>query len=182
MRARFDYLGNERFRVHPDETLGPLRERIFHFAASRLSREAAEDLAQETMLLLHEKYPLVVEPAELLPLAFQIVRFKMSAAVRKAVRRGEHSAVPVDELPLPSQGEDPERAAARGELRRQLLTAIGALGERCREIFRMKLLGRNFEEIRVHFAVESINTIYTWDSRCRKSLLERLGGRWERSR
>lgn len=134
------------------------------------------------MLLLHEKYPQVTDPAELLPLAFQVLRFKMSAAVRKAVRRGEHSAVPVDELPLPSQGEDPERAAARAELKRQLLSAIAHLGDRCRDIFRLKLLGRNFEEIRVHFAVDSINTIYTWDSRCRKSLLERLGGHWEKGR
>ncbi|MBN9658498.1 MAG: sigma-70 family RNA polymerase sigma factor [Acidobacteria bacterium] len=165
-----------------DETLGVLRERIFHFAASRLSREAAEDVTQETMLVLHEKYPQVAEPAELLPLAFQIVRFKMSGAVRKAVRRGEHTAVPVEELPLPSQGDDPERAASRAELRRQLLEAIRNLGDRCREIFRLKLMGRNFEEIRIHLQVDSINTIYTWDSRCRKSLLERLGGRWERSR
>jgi len=44
----------------------------------------------------------------------------------------------------------------------------------------LKLEGRNFDDIRRHFGVDSINTIYTWDSRCRHSLLERLGGRWER--
>lgn len=162
-----------------DEILRQLRERIFRFAASRLSREAAEDVTQETLLLLHEKYPHVAEAGELLPLAFQVVRFKMAGEVRKSVRRGEGRAVPVDELPLPSSGEDPERAAARSELRVRLLAAIGGLGERCREIFRLKLEGRGFEEIRAHFGVASINTVYTWDARCRKSLLEKMGGRWE---
>ena len=162
-----------------DETIRLLRERIFHFAASRLSREAAEDVTQEAMLVLHEKYSHIDEPADLLPLAFQIVRFKMAGAVRKSVRRGEGRAIPVEDLPLAAPGDDPERAAARSEMRARLLTAVAALGERCREIFRLKLQGHGFEEIRRHFNVESINTIYTWDARCRKSMLERIGGRWE---
>ncbi|MBI5280202.1 MAG: sigma-70 family RNA polymerase sigma factor [Candidatus Solibacter usitatus] len=144
-----------------------------------MSREAAEDVTQESMLLLHEKYAHLTDPAELLPLAFQIVRFKMAAAVRKTIRRGERRAVPVEDLPIASQADDPERAAARSELRRRLLDAIAGLGERCREIFRLKLLGRGFDDIRIHFRIDSINTIYTWDARCRKSLLERIGGSWE---
>ncbi|MBI5085349.1 MAG: sigma-70 family RNA polymerase sigma factor [Acidobacteria bacterium] len=156
-----------------------LRERIFRFAASRMSREAAEDVSQESMLLLHEKYPHVTDPAELLPLAFQIVRFKMAAAIRKTLRRGEHRLVPVEDLPLASQADNPEQSAARSELRRRLLDAIAGLGERCREIFRLKLLGLGFDQIRIHFHVDSINTIYTWDARCRKSLLKRMGGSWE---
>ena len=32
-----------------------LRERIVAFAASRIQRDAAEDLAQEVLILLHEK-------------------------------------------------------------------------------------------------------------------------------
>lgn len=165
--------------VPDDEILRQLRERIFRFAASRLSREAAEDVTQETLLLLHEKYPHVAEAGQLLPLAFQVVRFKMAGAARKSIRRGEGRAAPVDELPLPSPNDDPERAAARAEMRGRLLAAIAGLGERCREIFRLKLEGRGFAEIRAHLGVESINTIYTWDSRCRKALLERMGGRWE---
>jgi len=30
--------------------------------------------------------------------------------------------------------------------------------------------------------VHSINTIYTWDFRCRKKLLEKLGGSWDDSK
>lgn len=162
-----------------DETIRLLRERILHFAASRLTREAAEDVTQEAMLVLHEKYPQIDDPSDLLPLAFQIVRFKMAGAVRKSVRRGEGRAIPVEDMPLAAPGDDPERAAARSEMRERLVLAVSTLGERCREIFQLKLQGHGFEEIRRHFGVDSINTIYTWDARCRKSLLEKMGGRWE---
>ncbi len=136
-------------------------------------------MAQETILLLHEKYEHVTEPAELLPLAFQVLRFKMTASVRKMMRRGEHKSVPVEELPIATPGGNPEQLAARAEMRRRLLEGVKGLGELCREIFRMKLEGFTFEEIRVQLSVDSINTIYTWDSRCRKSLMERMGGEWE---
>ncbi len=165
-----------------EETIRLLRERILHFAASRLSREAAEDVTQEAMLVLHEKYAHIEDPADLLPLAFQIVRFKMAGARRKSVRRGEGRSIPVEDLPLPASGDDPERAAARSEMRERLLGAVSELGSRCREIFRLKLQGHGFEEIRRHFGVTSINTIYTWDARCRKSMLDKLGGQWERLR
>ena len=46
-------------------------------------------------------------------------------------------------------------------------------------MFRMKLEGKSFEEIRKTLEVHSINTIYTWDARCRKRLLELMGGSWE---
>jgi RNA polymerase sigma-70 factor, ECF subfamily len=162
-----------------DEILALLRERILRFAASRLTREGAEDVTQETLLLIHEKYPHVAEPGELLPLAFQIVRFKMAAAVRKSVRHGEAHTLPIDDVPLQSRGDNPERAAANSEMRARLRGAISTLGERCREIFRMKLEGASFDDIRLHFGVESINTIYTWDARCRRALLDRVGGQWE---
>ena len=162
-----------------DETFRLLRERILRFTASRLSREAAEDVTQEAMLVLHEKYSHIGEPADLLPLAFQIVRFKMAGAIRKSVRRGEGRAIPVEDIPIAAPGDDPERAAARSEMRARLLAAVATLGERCRQIFHLKLQGHGFEELRRHFGVQSINTVYTWDARCRKSLLDKMGGRWE---
>jgi len=58
--------------------------------------------------------------------------------------------------------------------------AIGTLGERCREIFRLKLQGFNFPEIQKQMRADSLNTIYTWDHRCRKQLLSAMGGRWEK--
>ncbi|HYP06976.1 MAG TPA: sigma-70 family RNA polymerase sigma factor [Bryobacteraceae bacterium] len=162
-----------------DETLALLRERIVAFAASRIGRDTAEDLAQEALMLLEEKYPHVTELPELLPLSLQIVRFKMAGARRKSVRRGESSQIPVDELQLPSAALTPEEHTRRQESVERLSAAVQKLGERCRELFRLKLLGRSFAEIQEHFGAASINTVYTWDARCRKNLLDLMGGRWD---
>jgi RNA polymerase sigma-70 factor (ECF subfamily) len=40
-----------------DEILTSLRERILAFATSRVSRDLAEDLTQEVLVLLHENMP-----------------------------------------------------------------------------------------------------------------------------
>ena len=72
-----------------DEILANLRERILAFAASRMGRDAAEDLAQEVLVVLHEKYPQVSRLDELVPLSFQILRFKLVSLRRKTARRGE---------------------------------------------------------------------------------------------
>ncbi|HEY6393241.1 MAG TPA: hypothetical protein VIX89_18310, partial [Bryobacteraceae bacterium] len=79
-----------------EEILLKLRERIVGFAASRLQRDAAEDLAQEVLILLHEKYGHLERLEDLLPLSLQIVRFKMMALRRKALRHGEYTQVPMD--------------------------------------------------------------------------------------
>ena len=67
-----------------DQILTSLRERILAFATLRVSRAQAEDLAQEVLVVLHEKYRHVADLAELVPLAFQVLRFKMLDAHRKS--------------------------------------------------------------------------------------------------
>ena len=168
--------------VEREETLGRLRERIVAFAASRLSRDAAEDLAQEVLIVLHEKYAHVERPEELLPLSLQIVQFKIMGTRRKILRRGERAQVSVDDIQLPDLNTDPFLAAERKEMLERLAAAIGQLGERCRKLFALKLEGKTFPEIQKLLSAGSINTIYTWDSRCRKQLRELMGGRWEAER
>ncbi|MDX1983784.1 MAG: sigma-70 family RNA polymerase sigma factor [Bryobacteraceae bacterium] len=165
-----------------EEILQLLRERIIGFAASRGRREWAEDVAQEVLLVLHVKYPHVVEITELVPLALQIARFKIMSGVRTGVRRGEGKSLPADEISLPDPAPDPESAAARRERLERMKKALATLGQRCRDILRLKLQGRTFAEIQAIYQVSSINTIYTWDFRCRKQLLEAMGGDWEATR
>ena len=161
-----------------DQIIGQLRERIVAFATSRGSREVAEDLAQEVLLVLHEKYPQVTELTELVPLSFQILRFKILDLHRKSLRRGEYHQESIDDRPLADPGDDPAMEAEQKERVDQLIEALQQLGERCRELFRLKLQGHTFPEIQRIFGERSINTIYTWDSRCRKQLLALMGGRW----
>ena len=90
-----------------DEILLRLRERIVACAASRISRDAAEDLGQEVLLVLQEKYSHVTDLAELLPLSLRILRFKMTGMRRTAVRRGEGRSVSVEDIQLPDSAADP---------------------------------------------------------------------------
>ena len=163
----------------PDEILLSLRERIVAFAASRIGKDVAEDLAQEVLIVLHEKYSHVTRPEELLPLALQIIRFKMMALRRKSVRRGEYTQVSITDIQLPDPDANPVDSIERKQMLERLTKAIGELGDRCRQMMRLKLEGRNFAEIQKIMGAGSINTIYTWDFRCRKNLLELMGGSWE---
>ena len=160
------------------EILARLRERITAFAASRYMGGSAEDLAQDVLLVLHEKYAGVESLEELLPLGLKILRYKIMGQQAKTWRRGEHKQTPVEDMPLPDPGDDPEEMAAKKERLGRLKHALGEMGERCREVFRHKLEGKGFPEIQKIMGAASVNTVYTWDSRCRKELLEKLGGSW----
>ena len=165
-----------------EEVLAKLRERIVMFAASHVSRDAAEDLAQEVLMLLHEKYAQVERPEELLPLSLQIVRFKIMALRRKAVRHGEYTQVSISDIPLPDLDASPLDYVERKEMLARLARAMEQLGERCRDLIRLKLQGKTFPEIQKILGVGAINTVYTWDHRCRKHLLELMGGSWEKEK
>jgi RNA polymerase sigma-70 factor, ECF subfamily len=162
-----------------DQTLNALRERILAFATSRLSRDHAEDLTQDVLAVLHDKYAHVTELVELVPLAFQVLRYKMLDAHRKALRRGEYSQESVEDLPLADAGDNPLTQLDQKQRVNRLLAAITQLGERCRNLFTWKLEGKSFPEIQKLMGQDSINTIYTWDLRCRKQLLALMGGSWE---
>ena len=165
-----------------DEILARLRERIVVFAASQLSRDIAEDVAQEVLLLLHTKYQEVALLEDLLPLSLQIARFKIVSLRRKAHRRGEDTQLQVEDVPVAAVGLDPAASLEKKEMLERLTAALAKLEGRCRELFRLKLQGKGFAEIQQLLGVKSINTVYTWDFRCRKQLLERLGGVWEAER
>jgi RNA polymerase sigma-70 factor (ECF subfamily) len=159
--------------------LSALRERILAFATLRVSKDHAEDLAQDVLAVLHDKYPHVGELTELVPLAFQVLRYKLLDAHRKALRRGEYNQASVDDLALAAPDVSPETQLDQKQRVDRLLAAIAQLGARCRELFRWKLEGKSFPEIQALMGQSSINTIYTWDLRCRKHLLSLMGGSWE---
>jgi RNA polymerase sigma-70 factor (ECF subfamily) len=101
---------------------------------------------------------------------------------RKAVRRGEYNQISVTDIQLPDLDANPADYVERKEMLEQLTRAIGQLGERCRELIRLKLQGKTFPEIQRIMGAGAINTVYTWDHRCRKNLLELMGGDWETAR
>ena len=162
-----------------DSILASLRERILAFATLRTSKEQAEDVTQEVLSLLHEKYAHVTDLTDLVPLAFQVLRYKMLDAHRKALRRGEYNQESVDDLSLATPDASPETQLDQRQRVERLMAALAQLGVRCRELFRWKLEGKSFPQIQTLMGQTSINTIYTWDLRCRKQLMALMGGSWE---
>lgn len=130
-------------------------------------------------MLLHEKYAHLDRVEDLLPLSFEIVRFKMMSWRRKAARRGEYTQVSVTDIPLPDLEPNPANQLERREMLERLTHAVAQLGDRCRQLMRLKLQGKSFAEIQRAMGAGSLNTVYTWDFRCRKNLLELMGGDWE---
>jgi RNA polymerase sigma-70 factor (ECF subfamily) len=108
------------------------------------------------------------------PLSLQIARLKLAGARRKVVRRGEHTQLPVEDVQTADPDPGPELAASRKENLIRLTQAILQLGERCRELMRLKLQGRTFAEIQKQMGAATLNTVYTWDFRCRQQLVEKM--------
>jgi len=136
-------------------------------------------MTQEVLFLLHEKYAHVTDLTDLVPLAFQVLRYKMLDAHRKALRRGEYNQESVDDLSLATPDASPETQLDQRQRVERLMAALAQLGVRCRELFRWKLEGKSFPQIQTLMGQTSINTIYTWDLRCRKQLMALMGGSWE---
>ena len=98
---------------------------------------------------------------------------------RKSQRHGEYTQVSVTDIQLPDLEADPATLLERKLMLERLTKAVAQLGDRCRELLRLKLQGLHFGEIQKRMGAQSINTVYTWDHRCRKHLLELMGGDWE---
>jgi RNA polymerase sigma-70 factor (ECF subfamily) len=165
--------------VEREQILLKLRERTVAFAASHIQGDIAEDVAQEVLILLHEKYHRVERLEELVPLALQIARFKIMSLRRKSQRHGEYTQVSIADIQLPDPEANPAALVERKLMLERLTQAVGQLGDRCRELLRLKLQGKNFGEIQKRMGAQSINTVYTWDYRCRQQLLDLMGGDWE---
>src|SRR4026208_2066289 len=130
-----------------DSVLTSLRERILAFATLRTSKEQAEDMTQEVLFLLHEKYAHVTDLTDLVPLAFQVLRYKMLDAHRRALRRGEYNRESVAHPSLAPPAASPETQLDQRQRVERLMAALAQLGVRCRELFRWKLEGKGFPQI-----------------------------------
>jgi len=129
-------------------------------------------------VVIEMKYAHLDKLEDLLPLCFQILRFKMNDFRRKGARRGDFTSVDVTQLGLADSRPDAEQVIEQKELESRLSAALASLDGRCREIFRLKLEGLSFGEIARAIGAASVNTVYTWDFRCRKTLLAKMGGSW----
>jgi RNA polymerase sigma factor (sigma-70 family) len=156
-------------RALEDDVLVRLRQRLLGYARRGASPDVAEDLVQETFVLLTTKYAHVLRIEERVRLGIGILSKLKLGHWRKSQRRGEASAV--DAAKAEDGRPGPEEEAARRLLVERLRVAVGALSGRCRELVRLKLEDRTFPEIAAILKAK-INTVYSWDHRCLQRLRE----------
>lgn len=151
--------------------LQAVRQLIVSFATQKVGYEAAEDIAQEAVLILMQKYSEVRKREDMIRLAVGITRNKCFERFRKVARETEFSDTTPDD-------SDIHRELERRQVIDRILPAILQLGERCRAVLRLML----FEEkgaaaVQAALKAKSINTVYTWEHRCFKQLVELISGK-----
>lgn len=156
------------------QLLGRIRERILVYGTSRIGRESAEDLAQETLMLIETRYSHLDQIGDLVPLAIRIMNFKVKS-LRRGLVRQRLSDTPVDETPIADPAPDAARQAETSELQNRIMAALEKLGGRCRRLFLLKLEGHRLPEIRELLGADTMQQLYLWDFRCRERMRELTG-------
>ena len=140
---------------------------------SRFNREYAEDIAQETVMVLLTNYKHLDQPSDLVPLSVRIAKLKMREAYKKRQRAGNQ---------LPEAWDDADDRAVSAEQKLlqksrldQLHRAIGRLGSPCLEMLRMMLEGADSVVLQQTFHLTA-NAFYVRMSRCRGRLATAMGG------
>lgn len=147
-----------------------IRRRIIDFATAKVGRDGAEDIAQDCMLLLVEKYSDIRDLNSMIKIAVTIARNKTFEYFRQAKREEEFPETAADQT-------DIHREVERRQVMDRILPAMLQLGEKCRHLLQLKLFGeKGSAEIQKLLGVNSINTVYTWESRCFKQLMAIVRG------
>jgi DNA-directed RNA polymerase specialized sigma24 family protein len=152
-----------------EECLSTIRVRLLRAWTYKVGHDLAEDIAQETLLLLETKYPEVTEPADLVRLSFTISTH-VDQTMRRKMRVGR-------ELPPPEGWNPPDPAAGQEYevLLKGIRSRIGELTGRCPELLLLHLEGHTPEEIRDKMGALRTGTVYVWMHRCVDSLRRKLG-------
>jgi RNA polymerase sigma-70 factor (ECF subfamily) len=156
-----------------------LRERIVGYGTLQVGRDSAEDLAQETLMLLERRYPHLDQLGDLIPLSIRIMSLKIKGLRRTAGRR-KIVDTPVDEMPVQDETPDAGEQLAMNERRKSFFDALNKLGERCRRLLLLKLDGHRLTEIREMMGADNMQLLYTWDFRCRKEMQKLIVSRGPR--
>jgi RNA polymerase sigma-70 factor (ECF subfamily) len=153
-----------------NELFERLSARIRALAKKRVwDPQAAEDLAQETLKTVCEKYREVELPRGLLPWVFMVFHHKMGNYLKRE-RTRSREAQSLDDLSASSEDE----AIQSFEIWECLEKALHLASPECRTIFRVLLSGGDRAAMLATFPGDPEGTVDSRLSRCRKRLLEHL--------
>jgi RNA polymerase sigma factor (sigma-70 family) len=155
-----------------DALIALVRERIRGFATYLHCGDDAEDVANETVLVLLVKYGGVEAQEELLKIANRIC---VNLVLNLRRKRANKRQVELDAGIAAPSGGDPETIASNQELKQLMLRAIKASDHRCKQLLRLKLEGATTEIIAKELKLNP-NAVHAAFFRCGKRLRAALGG------
>src|SRR5580658_8701382 len=122
-----------------------VRVRIVGFATYLGCGSDSEDIAQETLLVLHSRYAEVEDRGEMLKLATRIcANLAMNWRRRKS---NSARTMEVPEAMADPVGRSPESAVIERQLQELLVKAIHESDERCKELLRLRMGGAKTKDI-----------------------------------
>ncbi len=159
-----------------------LRARILALAKKKVWDEhSAEDLAQETLGTVLEKYRTAEMPRGFLAWAFTVLHNKVGNYLKRRRLEVARGAAGDPELTWDTVGVSAEGEIAAIDLEESLEKGLRRSSPECRKVFSLLLSGAGREEIREAFGGEPIGTIDSRISRCRERLLRHLEDLWRGS-
>lgn len=151
-----------------------LLRRLMSRHAMRL--DDCEDIAQETMLILHTKYGHLDKEADVMLLSFKILAYKRLEFVKKERRYGElpenfdqASPDPNAEVDLLAKHDNEKARTWLGWLR----DTIGGMNERCRKLLQLRLEGRTTKEIAIEMSMTE-NYVGVAEFRCKEGIRQKM--------
>jgi RNA polymerase sigma factor (sigma-70 family) len=151
-----------------------VRERVRAFLLSRKQAEAdAEDVAQDCIVILVDRYPNVRGQIDLLKLATRIAGNRICQLYRERARMAPLVPGHVADRSL---YPDPEESAGRREMVDRILFGMMELQARCRDLLRMLLIEQmEYADVRAILGLDP-DYIYVLRQRCLQALRRNVGG------
>jgi len=152
-----------------EETIRILMLRIQSYAASRIGSDLAQDAVQETLIILNRaKYDSVQDITELTKLSIAIAARK----VKELSRRYRSIGPSIDGGEIEPHDSTPSAydALLLTQLKDQIKDAIPLLSEECRQIFKLKLQGKTYDEIAKILGKSGRPALYVQCMRCHQRL------------
>ena len=151
-----------------------VRDRIRGFLLARGNAPAdADDVSQDCVLILLDRYPQVRARIDLLKLATRIAGNRICQLYRDRARVA--SLLPGSPAEK-AKAASPEDAAAYREVVDRILLGIMELRSRCRDLLRMLLIEqRDYTEVRAVLGVDP-DYLYVLRQRCLETLRRNVGG------
>jgi RNA polymerase sigma-70 factor (ECF subfamily) len=162
-------------RAAEAELFAQLQKRVTALAEAKVwDREAARDLAQDTVRTAFEKYREAPMEHGLYPWLFTILHHKVGNYLKR--RRAEQTRL----VGFGTDAAGPEPAAIEEigaiDLRDSIQSALLRMTAECRKVFRLLLAGATRKELCAAFAGEPAGTVDSRIARCRSKLLAFLEG------